>query len=99
MPVYNHTGQVVSNLDRSIASTGRCSASQLSLTTRWGVRGLEGGDRAVRGRRGRLGRWTWAAAWPAATPPCGDLCFVWAGSQESLHVCSRESEALSKKVR
>ena len=22
---------------------------------------------------------------PAATPPCGDLCFVWDGSQESLH--------------
>jgi catechol 2,3-dioxygenase-like lactoylglutathione lyase family enzyme len=21
---------------------------------------------------------------PAATPPCGDLCFVWEGSQESL---------------
>jgi catechol 2,3-dioxygenase-like lactoylglutathione lyase family enzyme len=23
---------------------------------------------------------------PAATPPCGDLCFVWDGSAESLHV-------------
>jgi catechol 2,3-dioxygenase-like lactoylglutathione lyase family enzyme len=22
---------------------------------------------------------------PAATPPCGDLCFVWDGSPESLH--------------
>jgi catechol 2,3-dioxygenase-like lactoylglutathione lyase family enzyme len=22
---------------------------------------------------------------PAATPPCGDLCFVWEGSPESLH--------------
>jgi len=22
---------------------------------------------------------------PAAVPPCGDLCFVWAGSEESLH--------------
>jgi catechol 2,3-dioxygenase-like lactoylglutathione lyase family enzyme len=22
---------------------------------------------------------------PAATPPCGDLCFVWEGSRESLH--------------
>jgi len=22
---------------------------------------------------------------PAATPPCGDLCFVWGGSPESLH--------------
>lgn len=22
---------------------------------------------------------------PAASPPCGDLCFVWEGSQESLH--------------
>jgi catechol 2,3-dioxygenase-like lactoylglutathione lyase family enzyme len=22
---------------------------------------------------------------PAATPPCGDLCFVWEGSAESLH--------------
>ena len=22
---------------------------------------------------------------PAATPPCGDLCFVWDGSAESLH--------------
>ena len=30
MPVYNHTGQVVSNLERSIASTDWCSASQLT---------------------------------------------------------------------
>jgi catechol 2,3-dioxygenase-like lactoylglutathione lyase family enzyme len=22
---------------------------------------------------------------PAAEPPCGDLCFVWEGSRESLH--------------
>src|SRR4029453_13130236 len=22
---------------------------------------------------------------PAAKPPCGDLCFVWDGSQEALH--------------
>jgi catechol 2,3-dioxygenase-like lactoylglutathione lyase family enzyme len=22
---------------------------------------------------------------PAATPPCGDLCFVWDGSREALH--------------
>jgi catechol 2,3-dioxygenase-like lactoylglutathione lyase family enzyme len=22
---------------------------------------------------------------PAATPPCGDLCFVWEGSPEALH--------------
>ena len=22
---------------------------------------------------------------PAATPPCGDLCFVWEGSPQSLH--------------
>jgi catechol 2,3-dioxygenase-like lactoylglutathione lyase family enzyme len=23
---------------------------------------------------------------PAATPPCGDLCFVWDGSPEALHM-------------
>jgi len=28
---------------------------------------------------------------PAAKPPCGDLCFVWEGSQEAL--CARLTEA------
>jgi catechol 2,3-dioxygenase-like lactoylglutathione lyase family enzyme len=30
---------------------------------------------------------------PAATPPCGDLCFVWDGSAESLHEQLRASGA------
>ena len=28
---------------------------------------------------------------PAARPPCGDLCFVWDGSQESLHALLDEA--------
>jgi catechol 2,3-dioxygenase-like lactoylglutathione lyase family enzyme len=30
---------------------------------------------------------------PAAEPPCGDLCFVWDGSQESLHALLNETGA------
>ena len=30
---------------------------------------------------------------PAATPPCGDLCFVWDGSPESLHDAARDARA------
>ena len=30
---------------------------------------------------------------PAATPPCGDLCFVWGESPESLHALLREAGA------
>jgi catechol 2,3-dioxygenase-like lactoylglutathione lyase family enzyme len=30
---------------------------------------------------------------PAAVPPCGDLCFVWDGSAESLHARLREAGA------
>ena len=30
---------------------------------------------------------------PAATPPCGDLCFVWDGSEESLHARLAEAGA------
>jgi catechol 2,3-dioxygenase-like lactoylglutathione lyase family enzyme len=30
---------------------------------------------------------------PAATPPCGDLCFAWDGSQESLHARLAEAGA------
>jgi catechol 2,3-dioxygenase-like lactoylglutathione lyase family enzyme len=28
---------------------------------------------------------------PEATPPCGDLCFVWDGSQEALHALLDEA--------
>jgi catechol 2,3-dioxygenase-like lactoylglutathione lyase family enzyme len=30
---------------------------------------------------------------PAATPPCGDLCFVWDGSPASLHALLDEAGA------
>jgi catechol 2,3-dioxygenase-like lactoylglutathione lyase family enzyme len=30
---------------------------------------------------------------PAATPPCGDLCFVWEGSRESLHTTLEQAGA------
>jgi catechol 2,3-dioxygenase-like lactoylglutathione lyase family enzyme len=30
---------------------------------------------------------------PAAKPPCGDLCFVWDGSSESLHALLGEADA------
>ncbi|TMM17781.1 MAG: VOC family virulence protein [Actinobacteria bacterium] len=30
---------------------------------------------------------------PAAKPPCGDLCFVWEGSQESLQTLLRDARA------
>ena len=30
---------------------------------------------------------------PAAKPPCGDLCFVWDGSTESLHALLEEADA------
>ena len=30
---------------------------------------------------------------PAATPPCGDLCFVWDGGAEALHVLLGEAGA------
>ena len=30
---------------------------------------------------------------PAATPPCGDLCFVWNGAAESLHALLVEAGA------
>ena len=30
---------------------------------------------------------------PAATPPCGDLCFVWEGSPEALRARLREAGA------
>jgi catechol 2,3-dioxygenase-like lactoylglutathione lyase family enzyme len=30
---------------------------------------------------------------PAAKPPCGDLCFVWDGSSESMHALLREADA------
>jgi catechol 2,3-dioxygenase-like lactoylglutathione lyase family enzyme len=30
---------------------------------------------------------------PAATPPCGDLCFVWSGTQDELHALLREVSA------
>jgi catechol 2,3-dioxygenase-like lactoylglutathione lyase family enzyme len=30
---------------------------------------------------------------PAATPPCGDLCFVWEGSRESLHATLEQAGA------
>jgi catechol 2,3-dioxygenase-like lactoylglutathione lyase family enzyme len=30
---------------------------------------------------------------PAATPPCGDLCFEWEGSQESLHTLLSDARA------
>jgi catechol 2,3-dioxygenase-like lactoylglutathione lyase family enzyme len=30
---------------------------------------------------------------PAAKPPCGDLCFVWDGSSESLHALLHEADA------
>jgi len=30
---------------------------------------------------------------PAATPPCGDLCFVWEGSPESLHSLLHDARA------
>ena len=30
---------------------------------------------------------------PAAKPPCGDLCFVWDGSTESLHALLDEADA------
>jgi catechol 2,3-dioxygenase-like lactoylglutathione lyase family enzyme len=30
---------------------------------------------------------------PAATPPCGDLCFVWEGSPESLHALLDDAHA------
>lgn len=31
---------------------------------------------------------------PAARPPCGDLCFVWEGSSESLHTRLEEMGAV-----
>jgi catechol 2,3-dioxygenase-like lactoylglutathione lyase family enzyme len=30
---------------------------------------------------------------PAATPPCGDLCFVWEGSREALHATLQQAGA------
>jgi catechol 2,3-dioxygenase-like lactoylglutathione lyase family enzyme len=30
---------------------------------------------------------------PAATPPCGDLCFVWEGSREALHATLAQTGA------
>jgi catechol 2,3-dioxygenase-like lactoylglutathione lyase family enzyme len=30
---------------------------------------------------------------PAATPPCGDLCFVWEGSDEALHALLGDARA------
>jgi catechol 2,3-dioxygenase-like lactoylglutathione lyase family enzyme len=30
---------------------------------------------------------------PAALPPCGDVCFVWDGSAESLHALLRDAGA------
>jgi catechol 2,3-dioxygenase-like lactoylglutathione lyase family enzyme len=30
---------------------------------------------------------------PAATPPCGDLCFVWGGSPDALHALLRRAGA------
>ena len=30
---------------------------------------------------------------PAAMPPCGDVCFVWEGSPESLHTLLRDAGA------
>ena len=30
---------------------------------------------------------------PAATPPCGDLCFVWDGPQDALHALLDEAGA------
>ena len=30
---------------------------------------------------------------PAAKPPCGDLCFVWDGSSDSLHALLDEADA------
>ena len=36
---------------------------------------------------------------PAAKPPCGDLCFVWEGTPESLKAMLTELEQRSSKVR
>ncbi len=37
---------------------------------------------------------------PAAIPPCGDLCFVWDGSPESLHaLLRRRGRRRSSRVR
>jgi len=30
---------------------------------------------------------------PAATPPCGDLCFVWSGSDDELRAALRAADA------
>jgi catechol 2,3-dioxygenase-like lactoylglutathione lyase family enzyme len=30
---------------------------------------------------------------PAATPPCGDLCFVWDGSEDALHALLAQAGA------
>ena len=36
---------------------------------------------------------------PAARPPCGDLCFVWDGSAESLRRLLDQAGSRSKRVR
>ena len=36
---------------------------------------------------------------PAAKPPCGDLCFVWGGTPESLKAMLDRAELRSSKVR
>jgi hypothetical protein len=36
---------------------------------------------------------------PAARPPCGDLCLVWPGTEESLPACSVGPEPSSSRVR
>lgn len=64
----------------------------LQIAERPGVVSVYAGDQMINLHRPETwqdARFTLRA--PAATPPCGDLCFVWKGSPEELH--ARLSEA------
>lgn len=73
-------------MQRTDAMVAFYRALGLEVAERRGVVSVYAGDQMINLHRPEAWqdeRFTLRA--PAATPPCGDLCFVWAGSPESLH--------------
>lgn len=52
------------------------------------------GDQMINFHRPELWRQKFSLRAPAASPPCGDLCFVWNGSAEALASAIKAADAV-----
>jgi catechol 2,3-dioxygenase-like lactoylglutathione lyase family enzyme len=81
-------------MERTEAMVAFYRALGLEVAERPGVVSVYVGDQMINLHRPEVwqdARFTLRAR--AATPPCGDLCFVWDGSPESLHARLGEAGA------